>query len=191
MIIVEGPDFVGKTTLCRKLTGILGGHGVPAVYQHFTRLPSCWDYYWDYLPYIQRTTVMDRFHLSEWAYAHARGEVSPLTPEKMALLGARLTDAGAVVVVVTATEDRLKHEHAVQGDDEMYRLETILRANTWYRSHVTGRRPMHDLHYELTAGCPYPSGCDAFVDDICALWRARQDFLVGIKLRGRNNPWIG
>lgn len=159
------------------------------MYQHFTRLPECWDYCTDYFPYIQRPTVMDRFHLSELAYAHARGEVSKLTKCRLDLLRAKLADVGHYVVLILATPDRLRIEHQRQGEDEMYPFDKVCAANEWFMSHASSRQDrMFDALYTIDTQRPdeYPSSNYDFVQHIVGGWMGRQRAISQIRERTWN-----
>lgn len=84
MLILEGPDCAGKTTLLKELIARtikrLSSDGSLAsiVVQHFGLLPDSWDYYKDYLDRISVDRVSDRFHFSELIYGPVlRGQVNP------------------------------------------------------------------------------------------------------------------
>lgn len=104
MLIIEGADRVGKTTLCHKLVEALAPAG-PWMYRHFGPLPESWYHPWDYFPHMSRHVVQDRFHLSEWVYRRAEGQTNPnLTFEKYRLVDAQLRLLGGVTVVITASQ---------------------------------------------------------------------------------------
>ena len=130
MLIVEGTDGVGKTTLAHELCRRLPGW----VYSHFSRLPDEFHRYHDYLPFMARRQVMDRFHMSEIAYAEARGDEQIQFPEQYKLLDARLRLFGAYTVVVTATNAVLE---ATYHDKQMYDLALIKRANVVFQRIVS------------------------------------------------------
>jgi hypothetical protein len=129
MIIIEGADGVGKTTLCKKLlnSGRLDDH----VYAHFTRLPAGFDYHWGYAERMSPRVVQDRFHMSEIVYAAARGEASQLTPELYRLVDARLRLIGAYVVLVVADEGLVKSRWDAS---QMYDLEKTAAAARMFKS---------------------------------------------------------
>jgi len=74
MLILEGADQLGKTTLANKLLKELHKRGYPYVYRHFTRLPDCWKYPMSYLAHVSEPVVQDRFHMSEIVYTYMRNE---------------------------------------------------------------------------------------------------------------------
>lgn len=155
MIIVEGTDGLGKTTLCQTLLKQLPTH----VYSHFTRLPEGFDYYWGYKERISPNIVQDRFHMSEVCYARMRNEDTKLDPETYRLVDATLRRAGAYTVVLIGS-DSLITKRGIQKD-EMYDTSQILKANSYFISMVDGGhledfyRPDVDFVINLTERYPY------------------------------------
>lgn len=174
---------MGKTTLCKLLVQELYKRSVPAVWQPFTRLPPSWDCYHDYLPWIRRTAVADRFTLSMLAYTEARGEREcPLDDETFRLVEAHQTLVGAVRVLINADPEVIRQAHAARGDD-MYDLETILRANLAFDD-LQYKLDWADIRYRKTLSSPWPSASQPLVDHIVGLWLKRQARLSAIKQRG-------
>lgn len=126
MIVIEGADGVGKTTLAKQLEREIG-----LLYRHLSRLPDGFHRYRDYLPLFNKRFVCDRLWLSELAYCFARQETScPCTPAHVRLLVAQMALHGAYHVVITADDSVIEDRYNSSG--QMYDLPTILRANEWY-----------------------------------------------------------
>lgn len=68
MFIIDGPDNVGKTTLANSVIRAANYMGVPARYVHSTRPSDCFNFGSDYLDWMTKWGVHDRFHLSNLAY---------------------------------------------------------------------------------------------------------------------------
>lgn len=130
MLIIEGTDGIGKTTLCRELLHRLYNHG-PWVYRHFTKLPESWRYPYDYLAHISRFVVQDRFHLSEVTYREARGEPARLTPWDIRWINASLELVGAFTVIFTAPDARVE---AVPETGQMHTRNIHCRVNALFHS---------------------------------------------------------
>jgi hypothetical protein len=149
MLIVEGADLVGKTTLCRDF---IKGTGHTHQYCHFGLLSEDWDYYHDYLQFVHARVVMDRFFLSELVY----GTVIPERDPGFSSLGldllqsyARLTGAYTVVIVTAGTT--LKNRYFERP--EHFSLDVVLSANALFRElclghSLNGYRPVidHEIH---------------------------------------------
>lgn len=72
MLILEGPDHIGKTTAARRLTELSAARGkLPTYYQHYSCPNSSFDWFLDYKDAISQFAIIDRFHLSGIAYQNA------------------------------------------------------------------------------------------------------------------------
>ncbi len=113
MLIIEGPDLVGKTTLAQKFIKTWNENprkygAVPVIYNHFSALPERWHHFKSYLPHVTKYVVQDRFHLSEAAYGPVCRGKQLIESRGQSLLEAYLRLVGSVTVQVTATEEILK-----------------------------------------------------------------------------------
>lgn len=189
MLIVEGTDLVGKTTFAQKLVKALHSDGY--VYRHMTRLPIGFVHPIDYFPLAMRRAVYDRFHMSEIAYAAARGDDTDLCPERYRLVDAYLRGLGAYTVVIVADDELIKERW---GRDEMYDQSTVHRANAAFKE-VTKTEAMmdnaelfkYDVDCDMVIYCskhmPYPT--DDHVNDVLEKYRMRQITLHSIQVRER------
>lgn len=147
MLIVEGSDFLGKTTLCHKMVKMLNAKRLPYMYGHLSRPPDTHDRLWNYVERMSRHLVQDRFHMSEIVYAAARGEkpdAGGLTTEKYRLVDAHLRLVPSFTVCI-ASDDRYyaKRWQSAQDSgemtDQMYDLSVSRRANQKFLDLVTAR----------------------------------------------------
>ena len=175
MLIVEGADLVGKTTLCEELMRRLPGW----CYAHLGPEANHaeWHSYWGYRRRASRRVVQDRFHMSQVAYAWARREEPAVTPYKYALVDAFLREIGGFTVVVTAERDLLSSRYT---RPELYDLDKILRANNAFMgfgraSHECYERADVDLHVHCTPKNPWVMSEQ--VDFILDRYMRRQDEL--------------
>lgn len=129
MLIIEGSDLTGKTTLCRELVQRICDAEVPVMYGHFGRLPKNWDYFWGYMPHMIHRMVRDRFYMSEVCYgAKCRG-FSNVDPETYRLLDAYARTMGAVTVVLTANPLLLEAKYKETQTPETFDLDKVLSVN--------------------------------------------------------------
>lgn len=152
MLIVEGVDGVGKTTLCKRLLKALPTH----VYSHFTRLPSQFDGYWGYVERASPRIVQDRFHLSEVVYANIREEAPVYGPETLRLIEAKLRQLGSFNVLLCADPYLIKERWT---PDQLYDLGKTMTAADRFNQLATGiwsewKFDM-DLIYVLNKEKPY------------------------------------
>jgi hypothetical protein len=127
MLIVEGPDCVGKTTLCKKLLEHLPNHA----YQHLSRPPIGFDSYWWHAKQMNRFIVQDRFHLGEMVYPALRNEPI-LNYNTYFLLDAKLRQLGGIQVLVTATPTLIYKRF--EPIEQMYDLQHTLTAALMFRN---------------------------------------------------------
>jgi hypothetical protein len=161
MLIIEGTDHVGKTTLAKKLVAELDTDGY--TYRHLTRLTAGFDRYWDYLPMMTKKVVMDRFFLSEIAYQRAREEkFMTIGTEELRLLNAKLALFAGYTVVVTCDNDLLAERYAQEegAEHQMYKMPVVLAANVAFRSMVDSPSYGIDCHIPLDKDYPWPSNGD-------------------------------
>lgn len=169
MLIVEGADLVGKTTLCEALVRELSRREHGYVYRHLTKLPNGFVSPWAYMQLASRRVVQDRFHMSEVLYAKARHERPVLSPFGYALVDAHLRQLGAFTVIVTTSRDQIADRWRA---GEMYDLDTVLAINDDFESVALGQYESryvmdHDYHYQG----PSPTGV---IGDILDKYSQRQ-----------------
>lgn len=155
MLIVEGPDCVGKTSIAQELIKFqpLAMRGY--VYKHLSRLPDGFHRVLGYRDNAVRRSVQDRFHMSEPVYASMRGEKLRMCREEYHLVDAQLRLMGALTILITA--ERSVIEKRFGEKPEMYKLDDVLRVNDGYmileeewepdvrwRFHLTDEHPLID-----------------------------------------------
>lgn len=202
MLIIEGTDLVGKTTLAELLVKRLSTRedmrlSVSGPYQYawFDKLPPTWDYFFSYLPAMRRFVVQDRFHMSEIVYREARGEPAKLYPETYRMLDGKLRLLGAFTVVVTADPDIIRNNFGTR--EEMHGLDVILRANELFLEIVEGdgcagwtfeaHDPDVDVHYHACVQNGFPSSNEKLVEEIIDKYTTRQRILN--KLLASKESW--
>lgn len=136
MLIIEGADLMGKTTLAHALLKELTTH----IYCHFTRLPKDFDYYGMYIDRMSPFIVQDRFHMSEIVYATVRGEEPNITPLQYRLLDAHALMNGAFTVVLYSDDDLIRSRWR---EGEMYTLDRVIAANFYFRKQVIDGCVLH------------------------------------------------
>lgn len=162
MIIIEGTDLVGKTSVCNK---ICEADGNTLVYQHLSKPPENWDYLFGYIDLAAKFSVRDRFHISDIAYRAACGEQPRIDPEHFRLVDAHLRLLGTVTAVITVDDCLLEERFAARKSVEMYKLDVILKANNYYKTIAKRGRYHHynvdiDFHFHCTREYPYINAHD-------------------------------
>lgn len=114
MIIVEGCDLVGKTTLAYSLVKELSTNSCGHFYGHLGNWPiesSRRDFRLHLAQLVQPYSVLDRFHLSEIVYGNFYRGNSRLTLHDAYLLDGLIRSKAGIVIVLTATEELLQFRH--------------------------------------------------------------------------------
>jgi hypothetical protein len=137
LIICEGPDCSGKTTLASRLVDALRANhpGDQVTYRHCgvpTEHPV--DEYvaplLDYRPGTGQHVVCDRFHVGETVYPTVTGRATRQTPAVAAYVELFLRSRGAVLVYCTATDEHLLDCGVARDDrpDELSRIPATTSA---------------------------------------------------------------
>lgn len=137
MLIIEGADCVGKTTLQKEFVKRLNAANMPHVPHHLSRLPDSFDRYHGYKRLCNTTGVFDRFHMSEIAYQYGRREELGsygLTTEKYRQVDGMLRLHGSYVVVLSMEPSDAPELLQQRWDQsrEMYDQALVLHVNEWY-----------------------------------------------------------
>lgn len=127
MLIIEGTDGLGKTTLCGHLLASGTPFG-PVVYRRLGLLPGNWNYYDDYVNRMLHLQIQDRFFLSEYAYGPVCRGGTPLTLDMIKRLSEQLDTVGGVTLVITADDEIIRRQFE-NRPDELYKLEQVLKVN--------------------------------------------------------------
>lgn len=164
MIILEGANLVGKTTLANALLARFPGWH----YEHLGLLEVGWDYYWDYIIRIRRRVVQDRFHLSEWVYGNAiRGE-SLITADVLRLVSATVRLTGGIIVVITTSEENIRERYT---DTEMFSVDQIQKVNSMFFD--IGKHESVDYHVNIGE----TGHVTDFVDEIATRYQELQNLI--------------
>lgn len=130
MLIIEGPDDVGKSEFCRKLSKLLPSHEV----RHLGILPKSWHYFKSYVDLAGEDVIADRFHMSELVYGYCCRNESKVDATTYKLIDAvLLTFCAAFTVVITTSGDRRGW-----NGHPLFTLEQLRRVNTKFHTIVTG-----------------------------------------------------
>ena len=159
MLIIEGPDLVGKTTLAHECVRELNKRGFPHVYAHLSKLAASFDKVHGYIPLMHRHVVQDRFHLSRLAYGRHFKNQDVLTDNEMRWLQAKLWLQGAFTVLLLAKPDGvfLRKQWAERGRAEMYEIDGIVEVNKVYHQLYEEYQPYIDCAYQFDGKSGWPS----------------------------------
>ena len=137
MIIVEGPDGVGKTTLCQKiLQSWLHRKKDIRGFRRYGLLGPDFDYYWDYLNWIKPYMLVDRWTWSEMTYGPVMRGESKLPPLNRSVIARESHSMGAITIYLEGTPNYcLKHR---KPGDELAD-EIVVGAAREYKAQFTNQ----------------------------------------------------
>lgn len=118
MIIFEGTDCSGKTTLAQRVASILAARNGLHQFKRYGFLPNEWDYSTNYMADIQASTVLDRFTTSEIVYGTLfRGGPNPkFTSLNQAVIARELQWLCAVTVHMSPPVEVIVERLSKRGD---------------------------------------------------------------------------
>lgn len=139
MIIIEGTDLVGKTTLADKIVELnnMGKHVVPLEYKHLGPLPDDWTVT-DYMRLLSSTAVYDRFFVSELVYHPLNLKPCKLSKfDTLNITRALLWHYKTTNVLVLGDENKIAERYADlttnHGRKELFTVEQVILAQQRFK----------------------------------------------------------
>ncbi len=136
MIILEGADALGKTTMATSLISIAKAKGHTLIYRHMQAPSKGFDIVHGYAPYIQANVVQDRFHLGSIVWQNN------ITNEMQKIIELQLQKV-VIVVLYTSDEAWYRPRLAEDAKAQLYATEQIIRANREYAKLSAGTHSVH------------------------------------------------
>ena len=151
IVILDGPDGVGKSTLARRLQR----EKVARRIKHLSRLPPEWTIY-DYEKILKSgSLILDRFHYSEPIYCAATGRRPCWGPDDVEIINRWLRQYETFTIIITAESNRLLKKRCGKRE-EMYSLDTIYNVNDLFtrmvdsgKVNVPGMGEYENLHFDF------------------------------------------
>ncbi len=131
MIIIEGADRVGKSTLAQKIVKELNQLGWPHIVQHLGRPPESWrpEAVSMHSRLMSPYVVRDRLYMSEPVYCSVcPGRTPLLSPKDTAQLNQLSKSYCGHTIVVAADEVVLRCRLSAK-EDELYGVDSVLAVN--------------------------------------------------------------
>lgn len=136
MLIIEGADLVGKTTLAKALLKRAELDDRGYIYGHMGVLPSGFSAE-QYIDLAQPWLVQDRFHMSQIVYRFIENQPDHfLTPDVYRMIDGALRMFGTFTIIMTASLELLAQRYEERGDG-LYNLTNINLANACFRDLAT------------------------------------------------------
>jgi len=129
MIILEGCDGTGKTTLAKRLAEDLG-------LAYAKKSVPDGDPFQDYLKTIGESksdVVYDRLYMGEEVYPQVKPNRIPLSKGKKHMLERLINSKGGLVILCEATDEQIKHTFETRGED-FITFEEAKRVSLYYHN---------------------------------------------------------
>ena len=115
MIVIEGCDGTGKTTLAKNLASLLG---LEYVHESTPKGLDNFQYYLDRALELPRNAVLDRFHLGEYVYPKLKNDGRlPLLPWQQSMIERVLLAKGAILIRTQLVRSDIVRTIEERGDD--------------------------------------------------------------------------
>lgn len=160
MIIIEGPDQIGKTTAARTLAHMMAEHmgsqDAMRFYRHMGKPAPTFDHTLGYMN--PQAVVQDRFHLGSLVYGLMLGRGEYPTHQQMLKVQRWLRWTGCLTVIMYGEAEWFREK--LTARDELYSREQIIQSNQCFsllseiRNHG---EPFADVTLNVTRD-GYPTG---------------------------------
>ncbi len=172
MLIIEGSDLVGKTTLAKKLV-MMGTPMGPLIYRSLGILPGDWDYDRDYTNMMSYNVVCDRMYLSEIVYGALVRGYTLVKDAQVKKLTEMVEMYAGMHLIITADNSVLEKNHKARGDDT-FNFSTIVKANEAFIDLVPKLQNLVPLlHYHIKPDGKMPADNQDLISNIHNLWFSR------------------
>ncbi len=161
MIVLEGCDCAGKTTLAMELIKRIGTK--LRRFERYGLLPEWWDYRWMYVRSCERWSVIDRFVVSEFVYGTVwrLGANLRLSEDNLRLLRERMNQVGAVTVHVRPPQAVINHRLSARGD-ALLKADEVGQVVQLYDEYLSSSRDViTDTPVVIVTGCNVMRDADA------------------------------
>ena len=175
MLVIEGSDCLGKTTLAKKIVEKVMNRGYPAIYSHMGRPnESIFDFFLSYKKMINPYFVMDRFHLGGLAYHHNK-----ISQQKLQIINAWIRSVGGLIVILYASaEDKYRKRLENDKRGNLLSIEKLCAGNTFFKKYALNNDS--DYNFNIIP-CGYPNNInyvnDYDIDEIVNKWVQRRQLL--------------
>jgi hypothetical protein len=129
MLIIEGSDCLGKTTLAKTIVRQVSEMGIPVVYSWMTRPnEDRFDFFHNYKDMMNPCAVQDRFHLGGLAYHENK---IPLM--NLQIINSWIHSIGGLIVVLYA-RDQEWYRKLLKEDDRrsILSIDAMCKGNDWF-----------------------------------------------------------
>lgn len=159
LIIIEGPDNTGKTTLARRLQDVFS---LEYIHCSKPKTDNPFQEYCDLIEGIQKPTVIDRAHLGEYVYSQLWRGGCTITEKQFEYLDLMCMDKFNYVIVIHAqAPNDIILERCKKNDEKLLLPHQIEHCSELFKDIVSKTQiPVINYFSHLQA-------VEEFVDDLC------------------------
>ena len=129
MLIIEGSDCLGKSTLAKQIVRQVSEMGIPVVYSWMTRPnENRFDFFHNYKDMMNPCAVQDRFHFGGMAYHENK-----IPPMNLQIINSWIHSIGGMIVVLYAS-DRELYRKRLESDERgnILPIDVMCKGNDWF-----------------------------------------------------------
>lgn len=129
MLIIEGSDCLGKTTLAKEIVRRVSERGIPVVYSWMTRPnEKLFDFFNAYRQMMNPCAVQDRFHFGGMAYHENK-----IPPINLQIINSWIHSIGGMIIVLYAAH-RERYRKLLEDDERgnLLPIDKLCRGNDWF-----------------------------------------------------------
>jgi hypothetical protein len=133
MLLIEGSDCLGKTTLAKTIVRRLSEKGFLAIYSWMTRPnEEIFDFFLDYKKLLNPYAVQDRFHLGGLAY-----HKNKIWPQRLSIINSWIRSVGGIIVVLYANDEQ-KYKSLIENDTRgnLLDVQTMCDGNNFFKNYA-------------------------------------------------------
>lgn len=178
MLVIEGSDCLGKTTLAKKIVDKMMEKGYSTVYSHMSRPnEQLFDFFLDYKKMMNPCAVQDRFHLGGLAYHHDK-----ISPQKLQIINAWIRVQGGLIVVLYAGDEQW-YRYRLENDERgnMLTTDKMCAGNNFFNRFWSGGGMDSDYAFNILPvgfkGQKVNFVSDYDIDEIVDEWVQRRQLL--------------
>lgn len=177
MLIIEGSDCLGKSTLAKNIVRRVSDMGIPVVYSWMTRPNEAkFDFFHAYKDMINPCAVQDRFHLGGIAYHENK-----IPPFRWKIINSWIRNIGGMIVVLYAGNEaayRKRLENDERGN--ILPIDAMCKGNQWFKIWHDTKAADLDYAFNIMPET-YPDEnvplyvSDEYVDELIEEWMKRRN----------------
>jgi len=140
MLIIEGSDNTGKTTMAKRMVELCPG----TTYEHLGRPDeNTFNFFLDYKPMIDANFVRDRFHIGGIVY-----HKNKITRQTLPVIEKWLQEVGSLIIIMYCSDERAYEQKLQDGRKQMFDNKQLIERNRDFIRIIHRMAPLQP-HYDF------------------------------------------